>query len=100
MSSAIYLMRSSNKLDPFGDHKDQNLNNVDPACSNSMKSNKTFTKKETLDDYYIKPSGLNMPMYKTNKRMKFTSLNDPSYHGIVTAPSDDIRNIVNHSFEK
>lgn len=41
-----------------------------------------------------------MPMYKTNKRMKFTNLNDSSYHGIVTAPSEDIRNIVNHSFEK
>ena len=76
-------------------NKDQDADKV-----SSVKSNKTFTKKNSLDDYNYNPSALNLPMYKTSKRMKFADINDDSYHGIATLPSDNIRNIVRHDFEK
>ena len=88
------------KLDPYGEqkalvNKDQDIDKI-----SSVKSNKTFTKKGSLDDYSYNPPILSMPMCKTSKRMKFTDISDNSYHGIATYPSDNIRNIVSHDFEK
>jgi len=37
---------------------------------------------------------------KTNKKMNFAASLDHSFHGISTLPSDNIKSIVNHSFEK
>jgi hypothetical protein len=41
-----------------------------------------------------------MPLYKTNKKMKFMDITANNYHGVTSLPSDNIKNIVNHNFEK
>ena len=87
-------------LDPFGEHINTSKKDADFIGAESGKSLKTFTKRESLDDYKHNPSTYYMPLYKTNKKMAFMNVSDKSYHGVNTLPSDNIKSIVNHSFEK
>jgi hypothetical protein len=86
-------------LDPYGDHKDKLLSNQQISTGESNKSSK-FTKKNDLDDYKDIASTIYKPFYKTHKKMNIVPTDDKSTHGITTLPSDNIRDIVNHDYEK
>jgi len=87
-------------LDPYGEHINKAKRDADLTGTESGKSIKTFAKRESLDEYRHNPSTFYMPLYKTNKKMKFMDLTDKNYHGITSLPSDNIKSIVNHNFEK
>lgn len=87
-------------LDPFGAHNNIYTNQGVESAIKSDKSAKTFTKRETLEDYKETSATQYKPFFKTNKKMYFLGGMDKSFHGIATLPSDNIKNIVNHGFEK
>jgi hypothetical protein len=58
-----------------------------------------FKKKEHLEDYKDSEDTAYVPFFKTSKKMQFMA-DGESQHGIPTMPSDDIRQIVNHGYEK
>lgn len=54
-----------------------------------------------MDEYKDSiPPSMYRPFPKTDKKMTFMNNSDRTYHGVATMTSDNIKNIVNHDYEK
>jgi len=97
-----YLIEEKFKNSDVISESNEYINDNSPTKSAfaSHKSTKTFTKKHALEDYKDTSSTVYKPFFKTNKKMQFMASQDGSLHGIATLPSDNIKNIVNHGYEK
>jgi len=90
----LILEEKYKKLDPYGELKNKVISELNNSGKTSPQTEKTFHKKEKLEDYKDPSPYHLLPFTKTQKKMNCAT-GDKNYYGV-----ENIKGIVNHEFEK